>query len=154
MTQRKKRLDKLKEHRARAVDERLSDLSKVRALEQAASQRAEREASSLERARQQREQAFSGATDVSRLSDATDWLLACAARKDAALQELTRAQRAVARAQQEVLAARNELRKIELVAERLALEERKREERVEQKMTDEFAALRFREPKKSGEDER
>ena len=69
-------------------------------------------------------------------------MVSCARRVDLAKQVSANAQKAVLQAQEQLLVAKNELRKIELILQRLTHEERVKAERAEQRLTDEFAAQR------------
>jgi flagellar export protein FliJ len=142
MSQRKTRLKKLLEHRSGEVDDRLAKLAKARVQEEQAKQLVEREETRLARAREERAQAVSKPFEVKSLTLSNDWLVSCARRADLARQVLHKAQSGVSAAQTAVVAAKNELRKIELIFQRLESEERVQAERVEQRLTDEFAAQR------------
>lgn len=142
MSHRKKRLQKLMDLRSKEVDHRLTKLAEGRTREEQAKRLVEQEEARLVRAREERAEAISGPFAVNSLTLSNDWMVSCARRRDLANQVLEKARRGVQEAQAQVVAAKNELRKIELIFERLAVEERARAERVEQQITDEFAALR------------
>lgn len=142
MTTRKKRLEKLVEHRARELDKRVSTLAEIRSQEREAEQRALRERQELSRAIEERANAISSPLDAKTLLVASDFLVSCANKRDLAELKLGRAHRAVLKAQSEVQIARNDLKKIELLTDRLATEERVEAARIEQRASDEFAALR------------
>lgn len=142
MSHRKKRLQKLIDHRSSEVDDRLLKLAQARMQEEQARQLVEREEAKLAHAREERAQAVSGPVEVKSLTLSNDWMVSCARRADLARQVLERAGRAVSAAQTAVITAKNELRKIELIFQRISTEERVHAERVEQRLTDEFSALR------------
>ena len=142
MSQRKKRLQKLIDLRTREVDDRLGKLAEARKREELAKQFLEREEAKLNAAHTERASAISRPFEVKSLTLSNDWLVSCARRVDLARQVLEKARQAVQEAQAQVFAAKTELRKIELILQRVANEERVRAERVEQRLTDEFAAAR------------
>ena len=148
MFQRKQRLQKLIDHRAKEVDDRMAKLARARIQEGQARQLVEREEAQLARARSERAQAVSRPFEVRNLTLNNDWMVSCAMRADLARQVLQKAQHGVSAAQTAVVAAKNELRKLELIFQRIAGEERVRAERAEQRLTDEFAALRVAEVEK------
>lgn len=142
MTSKKKRLGKLVEHRARELDKRVSSLTATRSLEREAEERAQRDREQHSRAIEGRQQVLSSTLDAKTLMEASDFLVSCANRREVAEQRLGRARRAVLKAQGEVQSARNDLKKIELLTERIATEERVQAARVEQRTSDDWAALR------------
>jgi flagellar export protein FliJ len=148
MSHRKKRLEKLMQHRQRELDARLLRLSEKRRAEEAARQQLAAEEHALELARADRVAAISKVFDALRLTESNDWMMACAHRRELATAGVLRAQKAVSEAHAQLLSARNDLKKIELLAERLAKEELARAERGEQRLADEFAANRFAETEK------
>lgn len=151
MSQRKKRLKKLIELREHEVEQRLIRLAEQRAAEERAKQalifQVEQEKSAADR----RLSAISRAFDVNSLNQETDWLVTCGRRRELAEREMVRARRSVSDAQSQVLKAKNELKKIQLLAERVDAEEKVRLERSEQRFSDELAALRFAEEKRKEE---
>lgn len=142
MSQRKKRLQKLIDLRTHEVDQRLGKLADARKKEEQARQLVEREEARLNAAREERASAISRPFAVNSLTLSNDWMVSCARRADLAKQVSASAQKAVLQAQEQLLCAKNELRKIELILQRLTHEERVKAERAEQRLTDEFAAQR------------
>lgn len=151
MSQRKKRLKKLIELREREVEERLIRLAEQRAAEERAKQALIQQVELEKSAAERRLSAISHAFDVNSLNQETDWLVTCGRRRELAEREMVRARRAVTDAQTQVLKAKNELKKIQLLAERVEAEEKVRLERSEQRFSDELAALRFAEEKRKEE---
>jgi len=151
MSHRKKRLEKLIQHRVREVENRLQKLAEARMAEERARQVLMAEEQALERARQERAEATSRLFDVKSLTLTNDWLVSCARRRDLAEREVLNARRGLTEAQKQLIVAKGEQKKIELIAERIATEERVRAERIEQRMTDEFAAQRVEAEKRRGE---
>ena len=143
MSHRKKRLQKLIDLRTREVEARLTKLAEARNREELAKQLVEREEAKLKAAREERASAISRTFEVSSLTLSNDWMVSCARRADLSRQVLEKARQTVHLAQEQVMVARNEVRKIELIFQRLAAEERVQAERVEQRLTDEFAAARM-----------
>ncbi len=151
MSQRKKRLKKLIELREHEVEERLIRLAEQRAAEERAKQALIQQVELEKSAAERRLSAISHAFDVNSLNQETDWLVTCGRRRELAEREMVRARRAVTDAQSQVLKAKNELKKIQLLAERVEAEEKVRLERSEQRFSDELAALRFAEEKRKEE---
>ena len=151
MSQRKKRLKKLIELREHEVEERLIRLAEQRAAEERAKQALIQQVELEKSAAERRLSAISHAFDVNSLNQETDWLVTCGRRRELAEREMVRARRAVTDAQSQVLKAKNELKKIQLLAERVEAEEKVRLERSEQRFSDELAALRFAEDKRKEE---
>ncbi|HET9934264.1 MAG TPA: flagellar export protein FliJ [Polyangiaceae bacterium] len=151
MSQRKKRLKKLIELREHEVEQRLIRLAEQRAGEERAKQALMQQVELERSAAERRLSAISRAFDVNSLNQETDWLVTCGRRRELAEREMVRARRAVTDAQNQVLKAKNELKKIELLAERVEAEEKVRLERTEQRFSDELAALRFAEEKRKEE---
>ena len=151
MSQRKKRLKKLIEVREHEVEERLIRLAEQRAAEERAKQALIQQVELEKSAAERRLSAISHAFDVNSLNQETDWLVTCGRRRELAEREMVRARRAVTDAQSQVLKAKNELKKIQLLAERVEAEEKVRLERSEQRFSDELAALRFAEEKRKEE---
>lgn len=151
MSHRKKRLEKLIQHRVREVEKRLQGLAEARMAEERARHALTVEEQALERARQERTEATSKLFDVKSLTLTNDWLVSCARRRDLAEREVVNARRGLTEAQNQLIVAKGEQKKIELIAERIAAEERVHAERIEQRMTDEFAAQRVEAEKRRGE---
>ena len=82
MSQRKKRLKKLLEHRSGEVDDRLAKLAKARIHEDQAKQLVEREEKQLAKAREERAQAVSKPFEVKSLTLSNDWMVSCARRAE------------------------------------------------------------------------
>jgi len=142
MTQRKKRLSRLCEHRQHQLDLKVGKLSEMRLVEQKAGVQVEQERREYERAERERSEAVSRPVAVGHFADANVFLQSCAKRCELAEQALARALKAVHKAQIDVVAAKNDLRKIQLLTERLAKEDQASAARVEQRLGDEFAARR------------
>jgi len=140
MSQRKKRLAKLIEHRQHALDAKLGALAVLRVAEQTAITRADDEREVRDRAARERNDAVSRPVAVGHFVDASVFLQSCAKRSELAELELARARRAVQKAQVEVVLAKNDLKKIQLLTERLDKEEQIQAARVEQRLSDEFSA--------------
>lgn len=151
MSQRKKRLKKLIELREHEVEQRLIRLAEQRTAEERAKQALIQQVELEKSAAERRLSAISRAFDVNSLNQETDWLVTCGRRRELAEREMVRARRAVGDAQAQVLKAKNELKKIQLLAERVEAEEKVRLERSEQRFSDELAALRFAEEKRKEE---
>jgi flagellar export protein FliJ len=140
---RQKRLEKLRTHREKAVDDSLLALARSRTAEDSAQKHLAAEVAELVRAQAERASAIGKTFDVNTLAEAHDWMLSCARRRDVAEQQLHRAQAQVVKAQTVVVAAKNDLKKIELVFERLRTKERALNDRIEQRQNDELSAARI-----------
>jgi len=151
MSQRKKRLKKLIELREDELSQRLKQLAEQRAMEERATKALALENAQVANAEERRMSAISRAFDVKILNQETDWLVTCGRRRDLADREVARARRAVSEAQGQVMKAKNELKKIELLGQRVEAEEKVRAERSEQRLSDELAALRFSDEKRREE---
>ena len=135
-------MERLRQHREKAVDERLLGLARARVAEDAAVQSLQREAEELRKAEAERRSAIGQTFDVNTLAEANDWMMSCGRKRELAQQKLERARGALVQAQGEVVSAKNDLKKIELVFERLKAKERIVAERVEQRQNDELSAAR------------
>lgn len=148
---RHKRLEKLRAHREKLVDDKLVALARARQLEEAARQALEREQTQLLHAQTERQSALTRTIDVTSLTVANDWLLSCAKRRDLAQVHVARAVEGVTRAQGDVVSAKNDLKKIDLLFERMRTKERQTAERSEQRQNDELSAARFQMTRRRGE---
>jgi flagellar export protein FliJ len=142
MSPRKKRLDKLIAHREHKVEEQLVKLAEARAKEQVARRIAEEKQRALDKARNERAELLTRPLAADHFVLTNDWMVSCAHVKELADRAVEMTVRGVAEAQKQLIFAKNELKKLELIAERMAREERVRLERGEQKLADEFAAQR------------
>jgi flagellar export protein FliJ len=142
MTSRRKRLDKLIQLRSKELDRRVTALAESRMHERSAEESADRERHAQSRAAEPRREGVSRPTSAATLVDATDFVVSCARRRELAELQLQRARRAVLKAQGDVQTAKNDLKKIELLTERLEAEERAQAARLEQRATDELVTLR------------
>lgn len=142
MTSRRRRLDKLMQLRSKELDRRVSALAETRTQERSAEERASREREAQSRAEEQRREVVTRPMNATTLVEATDFVVSCARKRELAELQLQRARRAVLKAQGDVQAAKNDLKKIQLLTERLDAEERVQAARLEQRATDELVTLR------------
>lgn len=142
MTSRRKRLDKLLQLRSKELERRVTALAETRNQERAAEEQANRERAAHSMAEEKRRELVSRPMNAMSLVEATDFLVSCSRRRELAELQLQRARRAVLKAQGDVQSAKNDLKKIELLTERLDAEERVRAARLEQRATDELVTLR------------
>ncbi len=143
MTSRRRRLDKLMQLRSKELERRVMALAETRNQERSAAEHADRERAAQSRAEEQRRELVSRPMSATSLVEATDFLVSCSRRSELAELQLQRARRAVVKAQGDVQTAKNDLKKIELLTERLDAEEKVRAARVEQRATDELVTLRL-----------
>jgi flagellar FliJ protein len=142
MTTKRKKVQKVLELREQALERQASVLAQSRSKLRNAQAEAERESERLMHAAQQRAELAKAVADVGRWQEAEQWL----AHRRRALGQATgvvaHAEAQVADNVKKVVAARIDKKKIELLDERLAEEQLRRELRAEQKLSDEFGQRR------------
>jgi flagellar export protein FliJ len=143
MSPRRQRIEKVVVHRGKALDERVAELSRSKAREAEALRRAEAEQSALENASESRMKLAHSATSAKYWVEANEWLQTRAALTAAAQTQVLKARTLTAHAQEHVRSARGDLKKVELLSERLLREENAQTERLERRLEDEIATLRF-----------
>jgi flagellar export protein FliJ len=143
MSPRRQRIEKVVVHRGKALDERVAELSRSKAREAEALRRAEAEQSALENASESRMKLAHSATSAKYWVEANEWLQTRAALTAAAQTQVLKARTLTANAQEHVRSARGDLKKVELLSERLLREENAQTERLERRLEDEIATLRF-----------
>ncbi|MBN1612375.1 MAG: flagellar FliJ family protein [Polyangiaceae bacterium] len=140
MTSRRKRLDKVVKHRERQLENKVQALQQSRNAQAAAAERAHQERQMLRQAAEYREALTRQVVQVADLAAASQWVEARTGHLQHAHHQLARADAVVERAQQSTLAARNELKRVELLDSRLARFELKQNEGEERKAQDEHCA--------------
>jgi flagellar export protein FliJ len=143
MSPRRQRIEKVIDHRSKELDKRVAELARSRAREEEARQRAEAEQTALQHASETRMKLANSAIPAQNWVEANEWLQTRAAVSAVAENQVVKARTVTARAHQHVLSARGDLKKVELLSERLVREERTATDRVERRLEDEIAALRF-----------
>jgi flagellar export protein FliJ len=143
MNPRRQRIEKVITHRGKELDRRVAELSQQKAREEAARLAAEREREELERASQSRLKLAEGPLSANEWTLANEWLRVRAAQTEIAELQAQKARVGTQRATAHVLHARTDLKKVEVLSERIGAEERTDQERAERRLEDELAALRF-----------
>jgi|SRR5450432_3698136 len=143
MNPRRQRIEKVIVHRGKELDKRVAELARSRAREVEARERAQTEEAALQRASETRMKLASTAVEAKNWVEANEWLQTRAALSEVAQTQASRASAVTVRAQQHVLAARGDLKKVELLSERMTREEQVANDRIERRLEDEIAALRF-----------
>jgi flagellar export protein FliJ len=143
MNPRRQRIEKVITHRGKELDRRVAELSQQKAREEAARLAAEREREELERASQSRLKLAEGPLSANEWIEANEWLRVRAAQTEIAELQAQKARVGTQRATAHVLHARTDLKKVEVLSERIGSEERTDQERAERRLEDELAALRF-----------
>ncbi len=139
MSSRQKRVAMLVEHRERALGQRVEQLNLARSLVEAARTRVDSEQERLRLATERRRELLQGALQAGDWAETQSWVedtSRCYAR---ARGELLQAEAKVRNAQNEAVAARNDLKRLQVLMDRLLASARRTEERAEQKATDEHA---------------
>ncbi len=137
--------------REKAVEQCLLELAKARQAEEIAKQGLDAELKEVMRAEQARHVAIGKTFDVNTLAETNDWLVACGRRRDRAQHKLEQTRSQVVVAQGGVVSAKNDLKKIDLIFERIKSKERAVAERVEQRQNDELSAARLLNQRRRGE---
>ena len=143
MSPRRQRIEKVITHRGKELDRRVAELSQQKAREEAARLAAEREREELERASQSRLKLTEAPLSANEWIEANEWLRVRAAQSELADLQAQKARVGTQRATAHVLHARTDLKKVEVLSERIGAEERSDQERAERRLEDELAALRF-----------
>jgi flagellar export protein FliJ len=143
MTSRRKRLDKVVKHRERQLENKVQALQQSRNAQAAALERARQEQQMLKQAAEYRESLTREVVQVADLAAASQWVEARVDQLQHARLQLARADAVVERAQQSTLAARNDLKRVELLDDRLARVELKKSEGDERKAQDEHCTRQF-----------
>jgi flagellar export protein FliJ len=152
MNPRRQRIEKVIDHRSKELDKRVAELSRSRAREGEARLRAEAEQAALLHASETRLKLANAAIAAKNWVEANEWLQTRAAVSAVAETLVLKARTVTARAQQHVMSARGDLKKVELLSERLVQEERRATDRVERRLEDELAALRFSAERSRGDE--
>jgi flagellar export protein FliJ len=143
MTLRRKRMKKVLDIRERALQERAGVLSQAHEGHAAAEEQASSAVIRLQQAAEYRQQLASGAINVASWIDAEQWLAQRNHQNHAAQLRLQGAKAQVAQAYEDVIEARSNVKRIELLDQRLADQETRHQDRLEQKASDEQAQRKF-----------
>ena len=140
MSARVKRLQKVKDLRNKALEERVKQLAETRAREEAAKQQAIQLEQERSAAFHYREKLALGGGTARDWHEANEWCAQKSLHWEVSQQQCQRAAAAVEHARAAVLSARGEVKKLELLQERLLQQDRLRESRAESRQHDETAS--------------
>ena len=146
MSPRRSRIEKVVTLREKELDKRVAALSEQRAAEARALSEEELKKQELERASESRlKLAEEGeALSASSWIEANEWLANRQKHLEKARLQADKAQLATRKAQGEVLNARSDLKKVELLSERILKQEQSDAQRLERRLEDELSSQRFR----------
>lgn len=143
MSPRRHRIDKVVEHRGKELDKRISELNEQKSREEAALSQAIREREEAQRASEKRLKLAEAPLSANDWIAANEWLKSRAAVAEQAALQAVKAHQITQRARADVLHARTDLKKVEVLSARISAEERAQQERAERRLEDELAAQRF-----------
>lgn len=146
MSPRRARIEKVVTLREKELDKRLVKLGEQRAAEARALSEEEAKRQQVEQASETRlKLAEEGeALSASSWIEANEWLSARQKQAEQARLQAARAQTETRKAQGEVMTARADLKKVELLSERIQKQEQSEADRKERRLEDELSSLRFR----------
>jgi flagellar biosynthesis chaperone FliJ len=143
MSPRRARVRRVIEVREKQLDERVKTLRVSEQAEAEAGRQAEEAQARLQEAAEERHRLTERAADVQSWIDANEWLAARSALVDLARKQAAKATAAVTDARSHVTAAHADVRRIELLSDRIENQEKIATDRAERRLDDEIAALRF-----------
>lgn len=145
MSPRRARIEKVITLREKALDDRVAQLSDSRAAEARARTAEEQKRVELEQASESRMKlAEEGALPVSSWVEANEWLQSRQRQVEHARVEAAKAQLETRKAQGAVMTARADLKKVELLSERIQKQEETEAQVLERRLEDELTSMRFR----------
>jgi flagellar export protein FliJ len=139
MSQKRARIAKVVSHREQELDRRVAELGEARAEAARREDAAEAERKRLAKAAEERAALSSGAISAADWRAANEWLASRAFSHEAATREVAAAAIEVEQKQKGVLTARQALKGVELLDEKLKKAEIVAEERADQRLQDELA---------------
>ena len=143
MSPRRQRIEKVVEHRGKELDKRISELNEQKTREEAALQAAIREREEARLASEKRLKLAEAPLSATDWIAANEWLKSRAAVAEQAALQAVKAHQLTQRVRAQVLHARTDLKKVEVLSARIGAEERAQRERAERRLEDELAAQRF-----------
>jgi flagellar export protein FliJ len=145
MSPRRARIGKVITLREKALDERVARLTDSRALEAKAKTAEDVRRRELQEAADSRlKLAEEGALTASTWIEANEWLQSRQRHVEQARVEAAKAQLETRKAQGEVMTARADLKKVELLSERIQKQEESEAQVLERRLEDELTSMRFR----------
>ena len=140
MSPRQRRIQRILEHRQKELDDRAGVLAAVRAREAAAVAEADAADTAARDAADARRKLAETGSDVLGFLEAEEWLVSTARRAERAWAFVASLRREVEKAQAVVIQARTKLKQAEQLAARVALTERRLDDRRERRRDDEASA--------------
>lgn len=146
MSPRRNRIEKVITLREKELDSRVAKLADTRAAEARALTLEEQKKRDLEQASESRLKLAEEGESVTALSwiEANEWLQSRLKHVDQARVETAKAQLETRKAQGAVMTARSDLKKVELLSERIAKQEESEAQVLERRLEDELTSMRFR----------
>lgn len=145
MSPRRARIHKVITLREKALDETVAKLSDSRAAEARAVSLEEQKRQELEQASESRlKLTEEGALSASSWVEANEWLQSRQKQVEKARVDAAMAQLATRKAQGAVMTARADLKKVELLSERIQKQEETEAQVLERRLEDELSSMRFR----------
>jgi flagellar export protein FliJ len=146
MSPRRNRIEKVVTLREKELDKKVQQLAGTRAAEARALTEQERKKQELEQASESRLKLANadGALPATNWIEANEWLQSRARDHEKARVDAAKAQLETRKAQGAVMVARADLKKVELLSERIQKQEETEAQKVERRLEDELSALRFR----------
>jgi flagellar biosynthesis chaperone FliJ len=146
MSPRRVRIEQVVTLREKELDKKVQQLAGSRAAEARALTEEEQKKLELEQASESRLKLAEEGEALSAMSwiEANEWLQNRRLHHEKARSEATRAQLETRKAQGAVLSARTDLKKVELLSERLTKQEDSHAHKLERRLEDELSSLRFR----------
>jgi hypothetical protein len=140
MTPRRRRIERILEHRRKELDDASAVLSAVRAREAAAKAESDTADNAAKDAAEARRRLADKGSGVTEFIEAEEWLYATSRRAEREYQALLGVRREVEKVQAVVAEARTKLKQAEQLAARVDLQEKKLADRRERRRDDEAAA--------------
>lgn len=146
MSPRRVRIEKVVTLREKELDKKVQQLAGTRAAEARALSEEERKKQELEQASESRLKLAEEGEALSAMSwvEANEWLQNRRLNHEKARLDAARAQLETKKAQGAVMNARSDLKKVELLSERIQKQEESQAQKVERRLEDELSSLRFR----------
>jgi flagellar export protein FliJ len=150
MSARRNRIEKVVQHRNKELDKRIVELQEHKRREEAARLTAEREREEMLKASESRLKLTEAPLSANEWVLANEWLRTRSAQAEIAANQAAKARVGTERARDHVLHARTDLKKVEVLSERIGAEESAQQERADRRLEDELSALRFTAEHKRG----
>jgi flagellar export protein FliJ len=150
MSPRRTRIEKVVTLREKELDQRVAKLSDQRAVEARALTAEERKKAEVDQASESRLKMADGdAVTAGSWIEANEWLASRQKQLEQARVEAARAQLETKKAQGAVMSARADLKKVELLSDRIQQQEQSEAQVLERRLEDELTQMRFRRTEES-----